>query len=57
MFLLTRKPSMSVSELFHDSLASLLFTSNPALTLVGATGGAKTEGTDDLASVKETIRE
>ena len=48
---------MSVSELFHDSLASLLFTSNPALILVGATGGAKTEGTDDLASVNETIRE
>ena len=48
---------MSVSELFHDSLASLLFTSNPALTFVGATGGAKTEGTDDLASVNEMITE
>ena len=48
---------MSVSELFHDSLASLLSTLNPALTLVGATGGAKTEGTDDLANVNETIRE
>ena len=48
---------MSVSELSQDRLASLLFTLNTALTLVGATGGAKTEGTDDLASVNETIRE